>query len=333
MPKKRFNSLLTKTLIVLLLCALAVSYVFTHLYAFLAVTCRVDADVLVVEGWIPTENLQRALDEFKEHNYRQMVITSIRLPDAYEMHSKGGLVIDLTKNGQILPQKVSKVSIAAYGTEIDNIYAHFSLIVNDTAMGETMTGPTLKSYSFDLHTFPEPVHRLVIKYDNDLYKDGQDRNLYVASLKVDRQSIPARSPMILYDRGKIDGKDTRRTDLFSEAEVAREWLLQQGLADSLIVVLNAPAVDYNKTYASAVAVRQWMIQQGKPAAFNLFSVGAHARRSRMLFEKAFDGETRVGVIASPMKGYSEENWWKVKAGRQFVAQQVLKYLYARFLFV
>lgn len=332
MRRKRLNNLLIKILIVLVLCGLAGSYVFTHLYSFLAVTHRLDAGVLVVEGWIPTGNLQRALDEFRQHGYTQMVITSIRLPNAYEMHSKGGLVVGLTENGPIPPQKVSNVSIAAYGTEVDGVYAHFSLIVNDTLMGKAMTGPMLKTYSFDLHTFPDSVYRLVIKYDNDLYKEGQDRNLYVESLEIDGRHIPARSPMIRYDRGKIDGKNVRRTDLFSEAEVARGWLLAHGLADSLVVALNAPEVDYNKTYTSALAVRQWMAAQGKTVPFNLFSVGAHARRSRMLFAKAFDGKVRVGIIASPRRGYSEDNWWKVKAGRQFVMDQVLKYLYAKFIF-
>lgn len=47
----------------------------TNLYPFLAVTSRVKADILVVEGWVTDYALQQAYSEFKNNSYRQIFTT------------------------------------------------------------------------------------------------------------------------------------------------------------------------------------------------------------------------------------------------------------------
>jgi hypothetical protein len=82
-----------------------------------------------------------------------------------------------------------------------------------------------------------------------------------------------------------------------------------------------------------MALRNWFIQHGgAPKAINLISVGAHARRSRLLFEKAFGGDTRVGVIAVEDRSYDGSHWWKSSAGVRAVLDEMITYSYARFLF-
>lgn len=328
------QKILKRSLFILLFLMLAGFFIFCHMFPFLAITDRKQADVLVIEGWISKYNLRLAMKEFQQDSsYKKIVIASILLPPEFEMYSNGGLIFKLTENQQIVPEKVKQVTINAYGTSLDNVFAHFTLIVNDSIVGEATIGPELASYPFDLSQFPEPVRQIIIKYDNDSHTQQEDRNLYVHSLLVDERTIPARSPHVIYDRKKIDGKTLARTDLFSEAEEAREFLIQEGLPDSLVTVLNAPEVQFDKTYTSALTVKEWMEKKYTDfPAFNIFTKSAHARRTRMLYDLAFEGQAETGIIASPSQDFSRKNWWKKRAGRRFVIEQALKYLYAKFLF-
>jgi hypothetical protein len=69
-----------------------------------------------------------------------------------------------------------------------------------------------------------------------------------------------------------------------------------------------------------------------PAEFNLISVGPHARRSRLLFEKAFGREVRVGIIALESQDYDPQHWWRSSMGVRVVTDELIAYSYARLLF-
>jgi hypothetical protein len=45
------------------------------IYAFLSVTQRVDASVLVVEGWVHEYAIRAALDEFRRNSYKRVFTT------------------------------------------------------------------------------------------------------------------------------------------------------------------------------------------------------------------------------------------------------------------
>lgn len=49
------------------------------IHPFLAVTQPVRGDILVVEGWLPDYALEKAIDEFKSHDYRLLVTTGLPL--------------------------------------------------------------------------------------------------------------------------------------------------------------------------------------------------------------------------------------------------------------
>ena len=61
-------------------------------------------------------------------------------------------------------------------------------------------------------------------------------------------------------------------------------------------------------------------------------MGPHARRSRLLFEKAFGRDTRVGIIALEDRDYDPAHWWKSSQGVRTVTDELIAYGYARLLF-
>jgi len=89
----------------------------------------------------------------------------------------------------------------------------------------------------------------------------------------------------------------------------------------------------DRTYFSAVALRDWLQAHGAmPKKITLVSLGVHSRRSRLLFEKAFGPEVEIGIIAVPDHGYDARHWWSSSQGFRVVTDELIGYLYARFVF-
>jgi hypothetical protein len=117
------------------------------------------------------------------------------------------------------------------------------------------------------------------------------------------------------------------------AELGAATLLKLGLDRDSVQAVAAPAVRQDRTYASALVLKQWLLQHNAmPAELNLISLGAHARRSRLLFEKAFGPDTRVGIIALENQDYDPAHWWKSSQGVRTVMDELIAYGYARLLF-
>ena len=98
---------------------------------------------------------------------------------------------------------------------------------------------------------------------------------------------------------------------------------------------SVPAMDVyrDRTFASAFALRDWLKERGPiPATINLVSLGAHARRSRLLFNKVFGPDVEIGIIAVPDRSYDAQHWWRSSQGFRSVTDEFIGYLYARFIF-
>ena len=303
------------------------------LFRFLATTERVDTDLLVIEGWTDREGLARAAEEISAFGYQRVIVASLVYPFdstyAYEVSNTGGLVFDLSLSS---PSDDS-ITIYAASNDLHGIPAHFKLWVNDSLVGETYTQASLAPYSFALPD-TTPVRTVTVDFDNDgLEKGVGDRDLIVESVRLGGHTFYARMPNVRYDLGAIDGLKLRRTDPRSEADWAMDILRSHGVPDSIMMSVAAPLTRYDKTFATARAVRDWLARQGSlPLALNLFSESAHARRSQLLFRKAMGDQTRVGVISVPRKEVRADNWWQHRSSASYTLWQVVKYVYARLFF-
>lgn len=97
--------------------------------------------------------------------------------------------------------------------------------------------------------------------------------------------------------------------------------------------VSASGVVQNRTYSSAFALRTWGREHGRVASkINVVSVGAHSRRTRLLYQKAFGGAAEIGIISGKERGFDPARWWGSSAGVRAVVDEVVAYLYARCLF-
>ncbi len=117
------------------------------------------------------------------------------------------------------------------------------------------------------------------------------------------------------------------------AELGAASLVKLGLYPDSVQAIPAPPVRQDRTYSSAVSLKYWLqehhVTGGK---LHLFTEGPHARRSRLLFERALGSNFQVGVTAVPVQNYDPRHWWRTSSGVRSVIGEVLAYAYARVLF-
>lgn len=132
--------------------------------------------------------------------------------------------------------------------------------------------------------------------------------------------------------GPVD-KGAVLSEFGNYAEIGSKTLQKMAKTPLPILAVAAPRVDRDRTYSTAVALRRWFESHGgAPARINLVTVGAHARRSRLLFEKALRPETEVGILAVEDPYYDPKRWWITSFGVRTVTSELIAYLYSSLLF-
>jgi uncharacterized SAM-binding protein YcdF (DUF218 family) len=81
--------------------------VFLNIYPFLAITQRVDADVLVVEGWVHPYTADVGVEEFKSHSYDRVLTTG------GPVVGKGGYINDYQTSASVGADLLKKAGIPA----------------------------------------------------------------------------------------------------------------------------------------------------------------------------------------------------------------------------
>jgi len=140
-----------------------------------------------------------------------------------------------------------------------------------------------------------------------------------------------------YDKLFVTGGPLEHGNFLIEYKTAAELgaarLLKLGLTTNVVQAVPAPWVRQDRTYTAALALKHWLRDHGlSPARFNLISVGPHARRSRLLFEKALGKGVTVGVMAIPSRDYDAARWWRSSQGFRTVTSEAIAYAYARLFF-
>ena len=94
------------------------------------------------------------------------------------------------------------------------------------------------------------------------------------------------------------------------ATEARALLLREGLPADKVIAAPALETVNQRTFESAAAVcRNLRFKNLHPSTVNVFTVGAHARRSRLVYAKVLPPETRVGVVSWTSVENRPGPWW------------------------
>lgn len=117
------------------------------------------------------------------------------------------------------------------------------------------------------------------------------------------------------------------------ASIGAATLVKLGMSTNEVQAVPTGATRRDRTYAMALSLKHWLRDHDMaPKKVNLMTGGPHARRSRLMFEKALGKGVTVGVIAIPANDYDEQRWWHSSQGVRTIIGEALAYAYARLLF-
>lgn len=134
--------------------------------------------------------------------------------------------------------------------------------------------------------------------------------------------------------GPVVGTGRYTSDYNTSASVGADLLKKAGMAPALVRPVPSREMARERTYSAAVALRDYFERERIPAgAINVVTENVHARRTRMLFRRAFGAGAAVGVIGVPSVDFPSEDWWKYSDGVKDVITEGVAYLYARVAFL
>lgn len=133
--------------------------------------------------------------------------------------------------------------------------------------------------------------------------------------------------------GPVVGKGGYVNDFQTAASVGADLLRKEGIPNDALQMVPTHVIGRDRTYSSAVALREWFHKHNvQVRSLNIITEGAHARRSRLLFQEALGRDVDVGVIAVPSPDFDAKHWWYYSEGVQAIVEECLGYIYAKFLF-
>lgn len=128
-----------------------------------------------------------------------------------------------------------------------------------------------------------------------------------------------------------------RPGALSESDTAAstmgDWLHYRGIPNEFLHPVPSHEVGRDRTYHSAVALRNWVREHHiQIRSMNVVTEMAHARRTRLLYRKAFGADVTVGIIAAQNQDYDPKRWWRSSDGVRDVIGEAVAYTYAKLFF-
>jgi DUF218 domain len=158
------------------------------------------------------------------------------------------------------------------------------------------------------------VHPFVIEAGAKEFKNGTYRRIFVTG-------------------GPVVGKGGYVNDFQTSASVGADRLKAVGVPAEDLQMVPSRVSGRDRTYSSAVALRDWLRHYDQQLqSFNVMTEGAHGRRSRLMFERAFGPNVKIGVISITTPDFDARHWWQYSEGTEEVVQETIAYFYAKFLF-
>ena len=181
----------------------------------------------------------------------------------------------------------------------------------------------LESYPFLAVTSPVPSDSLVVEGWMNEYAMKQAAAEYARG----------RYSHLFTTGGPTIGIGGYINDYYTSASVGAELLQKTGIPREAIQMVPSHVNGRERTYSSAIALRDWFREHNMPVySINILTEGAHARRTRLLYQKAVGRNVTVGIIAVSNPDYNPKQWWRYSDGVREVISESIAYIYAKFFF-
>jgi uncharacterized protein len=117
------------------------------------------------------------------------------------------------------------------------------------------------------------------------------------------------------------------------AEASVESMKRLFFRDTIYTATIPNTVLRDRTYGTAVALKmeleKWNFSQRD---FDLYTMGAHARRSHLMYEKVFNDGRQIGLITDTDPSFDASSWYKTSRGFRIVFSELISYFYSAVFF-
>lgn len=149
-----------------------------------------------------------------------------------------------------------------------------------------------------------------------------------------KESSDGRYRYIIATGGPVQGLGGYRSDASTAAAIGARRLGAFGVPADRLHLAPSRTSARDRTYSAAVALRDWLHARHITVhQINILTEDVHARRTRLLYQRAFGDAVTVGVIAVPNPDYDARHWWRYSEGVRAVIGEAIAYAYAKFFFV
>jgi hypothetical protein len=279
----------------------------------LSKTERVNANILLVEGWLPVYAVEEAYNEFQNNDYAHIITTGLKSPDYYFMGMNGYLIFypeRVISSDNELP--VHLIAVDAYSELGGKNSSRFNVYVNDSLISDFTAEKTRRKYTVPWKGKLTNIRSVMVQFYNDEEGNFGDRNLYVKEVIIDdRIKIPYQYNSD-YDIEKLDGKYMISNNFSSDAQLARSRLILLGIDSALVTSIPGNIAKINRTLTSALAFRDWLKTTDiEIKGINIVTMGTHARRTWMTYNKILKKSYGIGIISLPDRKDSHSRRHKI----------------------
>lgn len=318
--------------VLLLLFISLILFAFFKAYDFMAIDRPSKPEILVVEGWLPESALDQAKEVFLNQGYKKLITTGFPYNQGFMMGSGGKMEFDV-RSLETSSDSIYEITIQIRGTKAKGEYAHIRVYSDSLELAETFTTGKKRDYHFKVKLGSPPCI-IMVEFDNDDYTRCNDRNLFFYSITVNGQLFPADNENVSY-YGKSNGIYFLRQFLTDNSALnAANYLIKEGIADTLITAVVSVAKIKSRTYTSALDLKKWLSENGfsDHPSLTILTQGLHSRRSYISFRKAFGSTAEIGIKALPDPEITRSNWWKRYKGWRKLIYEAVGVIYISIIF-
>lgn len=117
------------------------------------------------------------------------------------------------------------------------------------------------------------------------------------------------------------------------AEASVESMKRLFFRDTIYTATIPNTVLRDRTYSTAVALQMEMEQWQLPYdEFDIYTMGAHARRTHLMYKKVFGRNQPIGLIADTDPSFEPERWYRTSRGFRIVFSELISYFYSLLFF-
>ena len=274
-------------------------------HPYLAITERSGGDVLVVEGWMEEPELRTAFALASDPTYRHIYTTGTIRPFSYYLRDREGLRVqaDSPLAGMV------RINVSGTGN------AGFTLLADGDTVLHRPVAPQGQVFEAAM---PRPARVLELLSWNTASNDGRQANIFILHFRVDGANVHALKADIRFLRR--DGHQEPAWPTY--AERARGLFVEFGMPHERITAVPASGRPGRRTWSNATGFAA-RASADHVEAFDIATVGVHARRSRAMYRKACDPAVSVGVISIPDPYCLPGNWWRSWRGFATLLKEII----------